>query len=573
MGQRWGLGPVFVYEWRMASRRWQLYALRAAFVALLGFGLAVVWAKKLDGQAPTVRAVAAAGESFFDALVGIQLALVLLAAPAYTAGAVCLDRSRGTLLHLLATDLSDAEIVLGKLAARLIPVVGLVLASVPVLFSAILLGGIDPAAALGAFLVSLGSAVLGCALALTLSVWARKPHEVLLAAYLLIALWLLAERTWSLVTWGWGAPPAPDWLELTDPFRLAFLPYLRPGTNALPPQACFLGATLALSAALVLLAVLRLRAVTLREASRPARAPRPSLLTRRLGFRPGWLPGPSLDFNPVLWREWQRRRPSRWLRLVWLTYGLVAAFFTLFTLAQSFGTTPRSPLSAWVGGLQVAFGLLLLIVDSTTSLGEERARGTLDLLLTTPLSTSSIVLGKWWGSYRMVLWLAVLPLLLAAPLVEEPRGWLAVLLLLATVLVCGASVTSLGLALATWVRRPGLALALGVVVYVLVTVGWVFLVLVLFRAGPEGEGIASLSPFFLAGGTTALAHRSAELSDFWGYIRWIEWWLVVHVVAAHILLGMTLGSFNRCVGRMEAGTRPRKVRPRPAAVVSAAARP
>ena len=51
-----------------------------------------------------------------------ELALILLAAPAATAGAVCLDKARGTLDHMLVTDLSNAEIVLGKLAARLVPV-------------------------------------------------------------------------------------------------------------------------------------------------------------------------------------------------------------------------------------------------------------------------------------------------------------------------------------------------------------------------------------------------------------------------------------------------------------------
>src|SRR5262249_59999341 len=158
MGQRWGAGPVFTYEWLMASRRWQMYALRAVVIALLGVGLTIVWWKKTHGQPLTISSLAATGESFFYTLVGIQLALVLLAAPAYTAGAVCLDRARGTLLHLLATDLSDAEIVLGKLLARLLPVLGLVLATVPVLFAAILLGGIDPEAALGAVLVTLGAA-------------------------------------------------------------------------------------------------------------------------------------------------------------------------------------------------------------------------------------------------------------------------------------------------------------------------------------------------------------------------------------------------------------------------------
>ena len=71
------------------------------------------------------------GEWFFQAVIGTQMTLVLLAAPAATAGAICLDKARGTLTHMLMTDLADFEIVLGKLAARLIPVVGLVACTLP----------------------------------------------------------------------------------------------------------------------------------------------------------------------------------------------------------------------------------------------------------------------------------------------------------------------------------------------------------------------------------------------------------------------------------------------------------
>src|SRR5215831_810320 len=73
------------------------------------------------------------------------------------------------------------------------------------------------------------------------------------AQVVLIAVWLLAEPMWSLVTWGWGTSPSPSWLELTQPFRLAFMPYLRPGTEALPTQATFLDATVALATALAIL--------------------------------------------------------------------------------------------------------------------------------------------------------------------------------------------------------------------------------------------------------------------------------------------------------------------------------
>ena len=35
MARRVGLGPVFAFEWRMASRRWQAYAMRSLTVLLL----------------------------------------------------------------------------------------------------------------------------------------------------------------------------------------------------------------------------------------------------------------------------------------------------------------------------------------------------------------------------------------------------------------------------------------------------------------------------------------------------------------------------------------------------------
>src|SRR5262249_15542984 len=153
--------------------------------------------------------------------------------------------------------------------------------------------------------------------------------------------------------------------------------------------------------------------------------------------------------------------------------------------------------------------------------------GTLDLLLTTPMPTRSIVLGMWWGSYRTVLWLAVLPLLLAAGAVEQARGWVLVLVLAAVVLVYGASVTSLGRALATWVRRTMLALALSVVLYLLVTLGWVFLMLALLDSSPESEGMATASPFYAAAAATALVEeRMSSEREMWKFVNWIGFWLI-----------------------------------------------
>ena len=137
MPMRLGPGPVFVYEWLTAARRWQLYALRVLFVGAILVGLAFVSYQRATRdrsvrETASLAELAAYGEAIYLTIVGIELTLVLLAAPAATAGAVCLDKARGTLDHMLATDLSNAEIVLGKLGVRLIPVLGLIACVLPV---------------------------------------------------------------------------------------------------------------------------------------------------------------------------------------------------------------------------------------------------------------------------------------------------------------------------------------------------------------------------------------------------------------------------------------------------------
>ena len=65
-------------------------------------------------------------------------------------------------------------------------------------------------------------------------------------------------------------------------------------------------------------------------------------------------------------------------------------------------TAQRRKLIGAMSMFQVAVGLLLLSVSAATSLAEERVRGSLDVLLSTPLSTRSILIGKWWGAFRLV---------------------------------------------------------------------------------------------------------------------------------------------------------------------------
>jgi hypothetical protein len=324
-----GLGPspVFVYEWITSMRRWQPYALRSLFVLCLLVAVLVIvlsrQARGGPGGPVRTRALADVGERLFVAVVGTQLALVLLAAPAATAGSICLDRSRGTLAHLLVTDLTDREILLGKLAARLTPVLVLVAATLPVMELLTPLGGVDPDALLRASVVTVGVAVLGCCLALFFSIRVRRTHEALLATYAVLGLWLLSTPILDEINRATGLSLTAPSLK-TDPFRLAFAPYAWPGTVSWEDDLVFLAGALGISGFLALLAVRTMRRVCTQDvvargrvgprARRRPGAWRPVCLARR--DRP-WISIPSCGANGTAVARRAGRGSSPWRSSPW----------------------------------------------------------------------------------------------------------------------------------------------------------------------------------------------------------------------------------------------------------------
>lgn len=548
-----GPGPVFGFELLRTSRRWQTYAARSAFVAGQLAALGAVWSADVAGRGPvSIREQAEVGRQFYHLLAATQLALTLLAAPAATAGAFYLERARGTLAQLLTTDLTASEIVLGKLAARLVPLVGTVLCGVPFLALAALLGGIDPASVVGLLLVTLGAAVLGCTLALTLSVWGTTLTEVVLATYAIWLVVILLPPTWWVLRGNGAVPwPLPGWIEATNPVLLVFSPSRSPGAAGLGEPSWFLGLCLALSAFLALVAAWRLRPAAARELDRARR--RVSL--GRLGR---WLPGPSLDANPVLWREWHARRPTRGVLVLWMLYATLAVACTA-GVAWMTGQFPKGGPVPLLNALQVAAGMLLVSISAASVLAEERVCGSLDVLLATPLPTRSVVWGKWWGAFRAVPVLAVPPCLATAAVAWHHGHWSGVALVTGLVVAYGAALTSLGLALATWVPRLGRAVGLCVAAHVGVTVGWAVFAFLLTRhaSGLTGPGLASFSPFVGVVLPTVVMHKGGPPMSGWNQVMgWVAFWTLVDVVLAAVLLKAVLVTFNRCLGRMDEGHAP-----------------
>jgi hypothetical protein len=133
---------------------------------------------------------------------------------------------------------------------------------------------------------------------------------------------------------------------------------------------------------------------------------------------------------------------------------------------------------------------------------------------------------------------------------------------IADFLASGAVIVSLGLALATWIRRLGRSVALSVIAFFITGIGWVILVESLdavrrrmqSAAGPERvqwlhDALLSLSPIFgpmvpVATLMNAEQHSRAP--------AWIAMAIVILLKAATagFVLWLTVKTFDSCLGRV-----------------------
>ena len=113
----------------------------------------------------------------------MQLLAVVLITPAVVGGAITEEKEHGTLDFLRCSLLTNQEIVLGKLAARLAFVGGVLLAGVPVLALTSLFGGVDVWVLLAGYAITAMTAVSLGAFSLWMGVIRDTLRDVLVWVY------------------------------------------------------------------------------------------------------------------------------------------------------------------------------------------------------------------------------------------------------------------------------------------------------------------------------------------------------------------------------------------------------
>jgi ABC-type transport system involved in multi-copper enzyme maturation permease subunit len=192
------VGPLFFYDVVRLARRGRGTALRVVYGGALLIGLAFVYASEFsthdlfrisdDRHWISLKQQAAFAQNFATMLLLLQIVAVLALTPAYLAGAVAGEKEKKTLALLFTTALTNRDIILGKMLARLAHVGGVLLVGLPVLSLAQLWGGVDVRTLLGGFMVTALTLLSVGAVCMLCSVMARTVLRATVLAYVLTGL-------------------------------------------------------------------------------------------------------------------------------------------------------------------------------------------------------------------------------------------------------------------------------------------------------------------------------------------------------------------------------------------------
>lgn len=518
------LGPVLWHDLVRSTRRGWLFLLRTLYAAALGLllgGLGLAWSAAFQASGGPPRALGMFLELGTGVLLGVQFVVAVLLTPLWTANVIAGEKERRTLEFLLATDLRNTEIVLGRLVARLAVLVLLLLTGLPAFFLAVFLGGVAAELVLAGFVVTLLTMVSLACLTVLCSVYAHRVATTVVLAYLAAAAYtglslaglgllvVLGDRDVVEALLALGIDPYPlrdgitRWNDVVGAGNLFFLLF-HLGTayaRGIAPAAVLPGLLgdyavfhLLVALACAAWAVARVRAVARQQAEDQA---------PRAWFWQRWLPRPGparpstarpaparppVGERPVLWKEMHvegMRLP--FARLTWMLLLLGVLVGPLgaralyawegMTYGQHRWIRPQELeefLNVWTRGVSAALGFLLLLLvalRAAACLTSERARDTLDSLLLTRLDRDVLLRDKALGSILSVRkGMVCLATAWILGILTGGLHPLALPLLLVAWLVCAAFMAVLGLWFSV-VCRSTLRALLATVVAMLVVSG------------------------------------------------------------------------------------------------------
>lgn len=423
--------PIAVRLVQTGSARARHMALRTAYLGVL-IGVLTVALLGSISDSMSFRDLAAAGATTFTYVAYVQVALICVLAPVFMAGAIAQEADPRTWDILLSTPLSATQVVLGNLLGRLFFILALLFSSLPIFVVTQYFGGVSASVILGGYAIAGGAAVFVGSAAVALSVSRLVGRRAVFAFYVgvvtFLAITLAGDALLRGANLGAAGGRGVTWFTALNPF-LTLRTLLSPSAYPTDPagvggglQAWFLQRPLetflllsfGLSALLVGASI-----ATVRAGGLGARAESGSVSWLRRLLRlgapgSGRRPPRRVWSNPIAWREAASRNATPWRTLArWSFIGLGLLGGLGLTLAMHLGALTAEQFRTVL--LATVFGELIVVVlvavnASASAISKEREDGTLDLLLTTPITPRAYLLGKLRGIIVYLLPMASVPI-------------------------------------------------------------------------------------------------------------------------------------------------------------------
>src|SRR3954464_8270592 len=352
--------PILLRVVEAASKRRRDLFVRCGYLALLI--LVVIFA--LIGSGASVGGgslgdLAKTSAIIFRQMSYLQLGLVALLAPIFTAGAITQEKDSQTYDILLATPLTNGQIVLGSLLSRLFFIVALLISGIPIFSITQIFGGVAIKSIALSFSLAAATAFITGALAMAIATFKVGTRRTIFSFYLFIVLYMaggmfldqisyfhvsghydVQRGTTSHISWFTGLNPflalrvlfndpsygPPTYDEL--PANLRFWPVSWYLTN---PTAFYIGFMFLVTFLMVTPSIILLRRMAQSTTSLK------TLVLQKLKISTGdkTRKPRGVWTNPIAWREAKTKASAA--KATVLRYGLIAAgLFVAFVMLLRF---------------------------------------------------------------------------------------------------------------------------------------------------------------------------------------------------------------------------------------------
>lgn len=521
------IGPIFQRETATLPRRGRHFVNRVVFAMMLFAIVCTTWLL-LAGIQPVQNAgdLARFGVLIFQLIAPFQLVVLLFTAALAGSTAVSHEKDKQTLLLLLMTSLSNAEVVIGKIGAGLLTSLNAFLAAVPIVFAITLLGGVSVEQVAACTWVTGCTLVASASLGATISFWREKTFQSIAVTMLIIALWLVfgewiaSGQSFLSSQWANVISPLRAVWDISQPIASKqILPTQIPISNALLAGMLILG----FAASLTVLSIVMLRQWnpskerrnTNSESEDPnqvAPVSLPNEATERVVKAWKSRAPRRVWNNPVLWREirtWAYGRKVLLIRLAYLGIALLVGIALRQSIENGIALQSTSfqeelvPTAVSIVAPFMVLSLIIINALAVNSITNERDAGALDLLLVTEISPLNFLVGKLAGVLYVTKEMVVAPLLICGFMWSQSAMTTENLIFTCIALiVMNLFVSMLGIhcGMIYSQSRVAIGTSLGTVFFLFLGVATCMLIMLMFR-GSFGRQLAPFLFIILGGGT------------------------------------------------------------------------